>query len=240
MLAPLAPLAPLARAEGAANDASTRLAGVDDMLDATLDVSALVVRHGHAGGARHRTHASRPRPLEAQLQSVSRGDMKAFDQLYEHMAPRIYGLARRVLKDTHQAEEVTQEVFLQIWQTASRFDPNRGSGLAWLMMIAHRRAVDRVRSSETRRRRDALDAQRSQMTPHDATAEAALASLDAQSVRAALFLLSPIQRQALELAYFEGYTCREISWLLQIPGCTAKTRVRDALIRLRVTMLAVA
>jgi RNA polymerase sigma-70 factor (ECF subfamily) len=166
--------------------------------------------------------------------------MQAFEDLYERVAPRIYGLALRVLRDAHQSEEVTQEVFLQVWQTASRFDPQRGSALAWLMTIAHRRAVDRVRRSEGWRRLDAVDAERSWKAPYDATVATAHATLDAQKVREALAVLSPIQCQALELAYFGGYTYREVSALLDIPVSTAKTRVRDALIRLRATMSPVA
>lgn len=218
---------------------SQGLRGAGGTLGAPLGVSLLSTRTEFAGDLRRRQDAQ-PSTLEAQLRSASRGDIQAFENLYDRMAPRIYGLALRVLTDAHQAEEVTQEIFLQIWQTASRFDPQRGSALAWLMTIAHRRAVDRVRRSEGWRRLDAQDAERSRRTPYDTTGATAHAALDAQEVRAALAVLSPIQRQSLELAYFGGYTYREVSALLQIPVSTAKTRVRDALIRLRATMSPVA
>lgn len=171
--------------------------------------------------------------LQAQLVASGRGDESAFADLHDNVAPRIYGLVLRILRDVHQSEEVTQEVFLQLWQTSNRFDPARGSALSWVMTVAHRRAVDRVRSTEAWRRRDTADAERSLRTPFDQTAEAAHASLEAQTVRTALATLSPNQRQALELAYFGGHTHREVSRLLQIPLGTAKTRIRDGLIQLR-------
>ncbi|RNE63620.1 ECF RNA polymerase sigma factor SigK [Cryobacterium tepidiphilum] len=176
--------------------------------------------------------------LESQLEASSHGDEQAFAHLYDNVAPRIHGMVLRVLRDVHQSEEVTQEVFLEIWRTSSRFDQNRGSALAWVMTMAHRKAVDRVRSSEAWRRRDAADAERSRRTLTDETASAAQASLNAQGLRAALRSLSACQRQAIELAYFGGYTHSEVSELLQVPLGTAKTRIRDGLIRLRDTLSA--
>jgi RNA polymerase sigma-70 factor (ECF subfamily) len=171
--------------------------------------------------------------LQTQLGAAGRGDESAFAALYDTVAARVYGLVRRILRDVHQSEEVTQEVFLQIWETSNRFDPARGSALSWIMTIAHRRAVDRVRSSEAQRRRDVTDAERSIRTPFDQTAEAAHASIDATDVRGALATLSPTQRQALELAYLGGHTHVEVAALLQIPVGTAKSRIRDGLIQLR-------
>jgi RNA polymerase sigma-70 factor (ECF subfamily) len=172
-------------------------------------------------------------PLQTLLGEASRGDESAFAALYDSVAPRVYGLVHRILRDVHQSEEVTQEVFLQLWATSNRFDPSRGSALSWVMTIAHRRAVDRVRSSEAERRRDLTDAERSIRTSFDQTAEAAHSSLEATEVRDALATLSPTQRRALELAYLGGYTHREVSELLQIPLGTAKSRIRDGLIQLR-------
>lgn len=177
-----------------------------------------------------------PGTLEAQLVASSFGDASAFAALYEGAAPRIYGLVCRILGDVHQAEEVTQEVFLELWQTSSRFDPGRGSALSWVMTLAHRRAVDRVRSSEAGRRRDATDVELRRTTPYDQTVAAAHASLEAQTVRTALATLPVQQRQALELAYFGGHSHSEISRMLKVPLGTAKTRIRDGLIRLRVTL----
>ena len=171
--------------------------------------------------------------LQAQLSAAMLGDEVAFAALYDSTAPRVYGLVLRILRDAHQSEEVTQEVFLQVWETSNRFDPTRGSALSWIMTIAHRRTVDRVRSAEAQRRRDLSDAERSLSTPFDQTAETAHASLEATKVRGALAVLSTTQRQALELAYFGGYSHREVAELLHIPLGTAKTRIRDGLIRLR-------
>jgi RNA polymerase sigma-70 factor (ECF subfamily) len=184
---------------------------------------------------------SHPRPdtLEAQLVASSRGDAAAFADLYDSVAPRIHGLVLRIVGDVHQSEEVTQEVLLEIWRTSSRFDASRGSAVAWVMTMAHHKAVDRVRSSEAWRRRDASDAERGRRTPYDETAATAHAALDAETVRAALATLSPCQRQALELAYFGGLTYNEVSVRLQIPLSTAKTRIRDGLGRLRVVLSAV-
>ncbi|QWZ10490.1 sigma-70 family RNA polymerase sigma factor [Nocardioides panacis] len=153
--------------------------------------------------------------------------------MYEATGSRVHARVLGVLGDSHQAQEVTQEVFLVVWQTAGRFDPLRGSGLSWLLTIAHRKAVDRVRHSESWRRRDTTAAQLGRRAPYDQTIESAIASLDAQTVRTALGTLTPRQRQAIELAYFGGYTHTEVSSLLQVPLGTAKGRIRDGLLRLR-------
>ncbi|MFC6704848.1 sigma-70 family RNA polymerase sigma factor [Flexivirga alba] len=134
------------------------------------------------------------------------------------MAPRVHGLVLRVLRDEHRAEEVTQEVFLQIWQNADRFDPQRSSALSWVLMLAHRRAVDHVRCSAASRRRDQSDFERSTQTPRDVTVESVETAHDAHLVRAGLATLSPAQRQALELAYFGGHTHSEVSRLMRTPS----------------------
>ncbi|MBC9733542.1 sigma-70 family RNA polymerase sigma factor [Nocardioides marmotae] len=174
-----------------------------------------------------------PASLEDHLAAVGRGDATAFAQVYEVVAPRVLGVAHRLLRDVHQAEEVTQEVLLQVWQTASRFDPARGSALAWVMTLAHGRAVDRVRSSEATRRRDLADARLGVVREHDVTVAAVQAALDAAEVRRALAALPVGQRQALELAYFGGHTHREVAGLLGVPLGTVKGRIRDGLLRLR-------
>jgi RNA polymerase sigma-70 factor (ECF subfamily) len=170
------------------------------------------------------------------LRLASRGDQGAFASLYDATSRRAYGLALRVVRDPAQAEEVTQEAFLEVWRTASRFDPDRGSALAWLLTIVHRKAVDRVRSAEAASRRDVAYHQQNQPVAHDATAEAAEASLEARRVRGALENLTEVQREALELAYFGGYTHTEVATMLDLPVGTAKTRIRDGLIRLRDAM----
>jgi RNA polymerase sigma-70 factor (ECF subfamily) len=170
------------------------------------------------------------------LRRSGRGDEAAFAQLYDATAARLHGLVLRVIRDPAQAEEVTQEAYLEIWRTATRFDPARGSALSWLMTIGHRRAVDRVRSAEASSRRDATYHRETRPVEHDQTAEAATASLEASRVRQALKTLTAVQREALELAYFGGYTHTEVATMLDLPVGTAKTRIRDGLIRLRDAM----
>lgn len=177
-----------------------------------------------------------PADLAELMRLSARGDEQAFARLYDATCARAHGLAVRVVRDPAQAEEVTQESYLEVWRTATRFDPARGSVIGWLLTIVHRKAVDRVRSAEASGRRDSTYHQRNQPVAHDATAEAAHASLEAHRVRGALATLTEVQRQALELAYFGGYTHTEVASMLDLPVGTAKTRIRDGLIRLRDTM----
>ena len=170
------------------------------------------------------------------LKACSLGDEAAFARLYDATAARLFGLVLRTVRDRAQAEEVTQEAYLHIWQTSSRFDPDRGSALSWLMTIGHRKAVDRVRSAEATRRRDTTYQARDHAADFDQTVEEAHRNLDAQRVHRALGTLTETQRGALELAYFGGYTHREVAAMLDLPLGTAKTRIRDALIRLRDTL----
>ena len=170
------------------------------------------------------------------LRASSLGDETAFTRLYDATAARVHGLVLRVVRDPAQAEEVTQEAYLEIWRTSGRFDESRGSPMSWLLTIAHRRAVDRVRSAEASTRRDTTYHQRDQTVAHDDTAEKATASLEAERVRQALASLTQAQRRTLELAYFGGYTHTEVASMLGLPVGTAKTRIRDGLIRLRDAM----
>jgi RNA polymerase sigma-70 factor (ECF subfamily) len=170
------------------------------------------------------------------LHRCARGDEDAFAQMYDATSARVHGLVLRVVRDPSQAEEVTQEVYLQAWRTSARFDADKGSALSWLMTLAHRRAVDRVRSAEAVSHQDTSYHQAARQTPHDSTAEAVEATVEARRVRSALNQLTDIQREALELAYFGGYTHTEVATMLDLPVGTAKTRIRDGLIRLRDTM----
>lgn len=176
-----------------------------------------------------------PALAELLRQSAS-GDEDAFGRLYDLVSPRVYGLVRRVVRDPAQSDEVTQEAFLAIWRTSSRFDESRGSALSWMLTIAHRKAVDRVRSAEASRSRDDAYSSREPETTHDATAETVVERLDAERVHRALATLTHAQRRALELAFLSGYTHTEVAALLDVPLGTAKTRIRDGLIRLRDTL----
>jgi RNA polymerase sigma-70 factor, ECF subfamily len=174
--------------------------------------------------------------LASLIRDSARGDEAAFAQLYDATSARMYGLALRVVRDPAQAEEVTQEVFVEIWRQCARYDRTTGSPLAWMMTIGHRRAVDRVRSAEASRRRDTAYGRSHREVAHDQTAESATTHLEARRMRAALRSLTDAQRRAIELAYFGGYTHAEVAGLLDLPLGTAKTRIRDGLIRLRDTM----
>ncbi|MBA3620305.1 MAG: ECF RNA polymerase sigma factor SigK [Actinomycetota bacterium] len=171
--------------------------------------------------------------LELLLALVAHGDQRAFEQLYGEVAPRVHGVIRRVLRDPAQSEEVTQEVFTEVWRTATRFDATRGSVAAWMTTMAHRRAVDRVRAAQAATDRDQRVAVREQTRAYDDVAEQVEIRLEQQQVRRAMNDLTDLQREAVTLAYYRGYTYREVAELLDVPLGTIKTRLRDGLIRLR-------
>jgi RNA polymerase sigma-70 factor, ECF subfamily len=172
-------------------------------------------------------------PLEGLLALVADGDEPAFAELYRRVAPAVFGLVTKVVRDPAQAEEVTQEVFVELWRTSPRFDPARGTARSWIMTCAHRRAVDRVRSAERAARRDDLAGRRDQGRPYDEVVEQVETSLEREHVRRSLDVLTDLQREAVVLAYYGGYTHREIAELLGVPSGTVKTRLRDGLLRLR-------
>ena len=179
---------------------------------------------------------NRPDPIDQVgllLLQTAEGDRDAFSELYDLMASRVLGLIVRILVDRAQSEEVLQEVFLEAWQSASRFVPNRGRGRTWLLTIAHRRAVDRVRSSQSATDRDFRIGRRNMGVEYDAVAEQAETRIEAERVTAALGELSVAQRETLQLAYFGGYSQSEIAALTGTPLGTVKTRMRDGLTRLR-------
>jgi RNA polymerase sigma-70 factor (ECF subfamily) len=170
---------------------------------------------------------------EQLLTQVAAGDRAAFAALYDGTASRVFGLIRRLLVDPAQAEEVTQEVYLEIWQTATRYEPTRGSAITWMLTLAHRRAVDRVRSAQSSRDRDTRVGIRDFQPEYDSVAEAAEIQIESERVKRALEKLTELQRQAVTLAYFKGYSHSEVAGLLRVPVGTVKTRLRDGLIRLR-------
>ena len=176
-----------------------------------------------------------PSPEEL-LAAVARGDEAAFGALYDHLAGLVHGVVRQVVRDPAQSEEVTQEVFVEIWRTATRFDPRRGSARTWAVTLAHRRAVDRVRSEQASRDRTDRIGRRDHQRAFDEVSETVETRFEHRQVRAALDQLTDLQREAVELAYYGGYTYREVAELLDTPLGTVKTRLRDGLIRLRDAM----
>ncbi|MDR7190429.1 RNA polymerase sigma-70 factor (ECF subfamily) [Microbacterium sp. BE35] len=170
------------------------------------------------------------------LERTAGGDQVAFARLYDLLSPRVFGLILRVLVDRAQSEEVLQEVFLEVWQSAARFAPNRGQGRSWVLTIAHRRAVDRVRSSQASTDRDVRAGFRDLDVAHDGVAEQVELRIEGEKVAAALSGLPDAQREALTLAYYGGYSQSEIAALVGAPLGTIKTRMRDGLSRLRAEM----
>jgi RNA polymerase sigma-70 factor (ECF subfamily) len=171
--------------------------------------------------------------LEDWLQRTALREEAAFDRVYAELAGPVYGLACRVLRDRAQAEEVAQEVLVEVWRTAARFDRSRGSARAWAMTIAHRRAVDRVRSVQAAADREARIAYASVDVPYDEVAEAVEGMAERRRVRDCLAGLSDLQRESVTLAYYGGHTYPQVAELLSAPLGTVKTRMRDGLARLR-------
>jgi RNA polymerase sigma-70 factor (ECF subfamily) len=195
----------------------------DDRLD---DVASL-----------RRARDNEPTPAEASVddlvRDVARGDGPAFEELYDRVANTVFGVVRRVLRDPAQSEEVTQEVLVEVWRTATRFDAGRGSAMTWIHTMAHRRAIDRVRSAQAATDRDEKVARRDHVPDYDVVVDRVEARLEQEQVRRCLEHLTDLQRESVTLAYYGGYTYREVSELLEVPLGTVKTRMRDGLIRLR-------
>lgn len=171
-------------------------------------------------------------PLGTLLNRAGRGDQSAFAELYDSLAPLLYGVVLKVVRDPSQSEEVTQEAFIELWRLAPRYDDSRGSVRAWATTLAHRRAIDRVRSEQSGRDRVERESQKRPIQTSD-VAEQVVANIDGTRVRKALERLTEIQRQAVELAYFGGHSYREVALLLNVAEGTIKTRIRDGMIRLR-------
>jgi RNA polymerase sigma-70 factor (ECF subfamily) len=165
------------------------------------------------------------------LSRVARGDSSAFAGLYDALGGSVYGLARRIVRDPERAEDVAQEVFLEVWRKAPSYEPSKGTAKTWILTIAHRRAVDAVRRNETSRKYEAKtvvdDVQ------HDAPGDGLLEREEQEQVRNCLKTLTELQLESVQLAYYQGYTYSEVATLLDKPLPTIKTRMRDGLIRLR-------
>jgi RNA polymerase sigma-70 factor, ECF subfamily len=167
------------------------------------------------------------------LRRVARGDHEAFEAVYNSLAGPVYGMIRQVLREPAQSEEVAQEVLLEIWRTAARYDPAKGSPAAWALTIAHRRAIDRVRSENASARREQNAAFERDGRGHEEIADVVAASIDQQRVRRCLDSLSSVQRESVTLAYYGGYSYPQVAALLGVAVGTVKTRIRDGLIRMR-------
>lgn len=165
------------------------------------------------------------------LGEVARGDLGAFDTVYDRVAAQVFGVVRSLVRDPSQSEEVTQEVFVEVWRTAVRFDRAKGNAIAWVTTIAHRRAVDRVRSEQraAERERRAVTA----TVAYDDVVDTVEARIDREQVRRCLAALTELQREAINLAFYGGHTYREVADLLGVPAGTVSTRIHDGLIRLR-------
>ncbi|MFL4472837.1 ECF RNA polymerase sigma factor SigK [Paeniglutamicibacter sp. MACA_103] len=184
----------------------------------------------HLSGGTDQTSA--PTTEELMLR-IATGNENAFEELYDRLSPQVFGLVRRILKDQAQSEEVAQEVFVEAWQQAARYDAARGKAITWLLTLAHRRAVDRVRASQASKDRDLREGIKEFQASYDDVEETVILHEESRRVNQALEQLSESQRDAIQLAYFGGYTHLEVAELLKIPVGTAKTRIRDGMNKLR-------
>ncbi|KAA1397248.1 ECF RNA polymerase sigma factor SigK [Aeromicrobium ginsengisoli] len=166
------------------------------------------------------------------LVRTGRGDESAFAAVYDALSSSVYGMARRVIRDPSRAEEVSQEVFIQVWKTAARFDAQRGSAKSWVLTMAHRRAVDAVRHDQAASNRDRKYTS-SNGPDFNEVEESVTLSLEHEQVRRCLAGLTDLQREAVLLAYYQGYTYAEVAEALNVNPATIKTRIRDGIVRLR-------
>jgi RNA polymerase sigma-70 factor (ECF subfamily) len=171
--------------------------------------------------------------LDMLLRRVAQRDSEAFAALYDATRSRVYGMVTRVLRDRGYSEETTQDVYLQVWRTADRYDPASGSALAWLLTLAHRRAVDRVRAEQAATQRDSRYGAMNVERPADHVSDAVILGEERQRVTACLDGLTDLQRECIELAYYQGMTYVQVSERLAANLATVKSRMRDALRGLR-------
>ncbi|WP_338692648.1 ECF RNA polymerase sigma factor SigK [Streptomyces sp. Q6] len=178
-------------------------------------------------------HPSAEPNLEQMVGRVALGDEEAFASVYDRVAGPVLGTVRAVLRDHAQSEEVAQEVLVEVWRTAPRYRADLGTAMNWILTLAHRRAIDRVRSVEAAAARDHKAALLARTPDFDQVTEQVEARLEQEQVRRCLRTLTEVQRQAVTLAYYRGLTYRQVAEALTLPLGTVKTRLRDGLIRLR-------
>ena len=191
------------------------------------------VQPASLGGGQDAEYPESPVSLDVLLLAVSRGDHDAFTQLFDRVSSQVLGVVLRVVRDPAQSEEVGQEVLMEVWRTAARFEPDRGSAATWILTMAHRRAIDRVRTAQSASDREVKVAYRDHTPDYDVVFEQVENRLEREQLRRCLDALTELQRESLTLAYYQGNTYREVAEVLEVPLGTVKTRLRDGLIRLR-------
>jgi RNA polymerase sigma-70 factor (ECF subfamily) len=171
--------------------------------------------------------------LDGLLRRVAQRDREAFTAFYDATCSRVYGMVVRVLRDRGYSEETTQDVYLQVWRSAASYDPASGSALAWLLTLAHRRAVDRVRSEQAAGQRDSRYGASTVERAADNVSDAVIAGEERRRVTACLDGLTGPQRECIDLAYYQGMTYVQVSERLSANLATVKSRMRDAIRNLR-------
>ncbi|MEU6769576.1 sigma-70 family RNA polymerase sigma factor [Streptomyces sp. NPDC046853] len=171
--------------------------------------------------------------LQSLMAEVGQGNQEAFATLYDAVAGPVFGTVYKVLRDHAQSEEVAQEVLVEVWRTAADYRTERGTALNWILTLAHRRTVDRIRSVEASAARDHKAALLERTPEFDEVSEMVEARFEREQLQRCLRSLTEIQRQSVTLAYYQGLTCKEVAEALSTPLGTIKTRLRDGLIRLR-------
>ena len=170
--------------------------------------------------------------LESLMLLTQQGDAAAFARLYDHIAPNVLGLTLQILHDQAQAEEVTQEVFIEVWQHAADFDPAKGSAKSWILRRARLRAIDRVRSAIATMKRDDREAFLVASIKKESVEDEALRNVQRHAVRTALEIIGEPHKTAILLAYFGDMTHAELAEATGVALGTAKTHVRDGLRKL--------
>jgi RNA polymerase sigma-70 factor (ECF subfamily) len=185
------------------------------------------------GDARGTDTAGGDRTSEKLLSAAGHGDERAFALLYDRLAPAVLGMVSTVVRDHEQSEEVTQEVFVDLWRTAARYRPDRVSAVTWVMAMAHRRAVDRVRSVQDGARQERAATPGHPRHQSDSEVFERLPANTRRQVGERLQELTDVERESIVLAYYEARTCREMAQTLGVTADTVASRLRTGLRRLR-------